>query len=75
MSYRVVYGETRPAWEKIFPTRKEARAFAKAQAKCGDRIFSVKRVVPGEPPQSMMVAIEKQHRLDAAKSYSAKTKR
>lgn len=27
MSYRVVYGETRPAWEKIFPTMREAKAF------------------------------------------------
>ena len=29
MNYRVVYGETMPAWEKIFDTKREAYAFAK----------------------------------------------
>jgi hypothetical protein len=56
-SYRVVYGESRPAWEKIFPTMKEAKAFAREHETFGDIIFSIKRVVPGEPPQSMMAAI------------------
>ena len=58
MSYRVVYGESRPAWEQIFPTKRQADAFAKKQKKCGDVIFSVKKVVPGEPPQSMTAAID-----------------
>jgi len=58
MSYRVVYGESRPAWEQTFPTRRLARAFAKRQKGMGDVIFSVKKVVPGEPPQSMTAAIE-----------------
>lgn len=58
MSYRVVYGETRPAWEKIFPTLREARAFARQQRHVGDVVFSVRKVVPGEPPQSMMAMIE-----------------
>lgn len=58
MSYRVVYGETRPAWERIFPTRREAREFAKHQRTVGDIIFSVKKVVPGEPPQSITAAID-----------------
>lgn len=56
--YRVVYGESRPAWERVFPTMREARAFAKKQRSLGDIVFSVKKVVPGEPPQSMMAAIE-----------------
>lgn len=60
MNYRVVYGETIPAWEKIFPNRREARAFAKEQKKVGDKIFSVKQVIPGEPPQSMTAAINAQ---------------
>ena len=58
MSYRVVYGESRPAWEKIFPTRREAKAFAKEHESFGDVIFSIKKVVPGEGPQSIMAAIE-----------------
>jgi hypothetical protein len=58
--YRVVYGESRPAWEQIFPTMKEARAFAKEHRSFGDVIFSIKPVVPGEPAQSMMAAIAAQ---------------
>lgn len=57
MSYRVVYGETRPMWEKIFPTRREANAFAKKHRSFGDLIFSIRKVVPGEPPRSILVAI------------------
>lgn len=58
MSYRVVYGESRPAWEQIFPTLREATAFAKKHESFGDIIFSVKKVVPGEGPQSLMGAIK-----------------
>jgi|GEM_PF-6786240 len=58
MSYRVVYGETMPAWERIFPTLREARAFAKEHKSFGDVIFSIKKVVDGEPPRSIMAAIE-----------------
>lgn len=57
MSYRVVYGETRPAWEQIFPTLRAAKAFAKEHESFGDVIFSVRKVVPGEGPQSIMAAI------------------
>lgn len=60
--YRVVYGESRPAWEQKFPTMREARAFAKRQKQLGDIVFSVKKVVPGEPPQSMAAAIEAANR-------------
>ena len=56
--YRVVYGETMPAWERIFPTKREAESFAKEHRSFGDVIFSVAKVVPGEPPQSMAGAIE-----------------
>lgn len=57
MSYRVVYGETRPAWEQIFETKREANAFAAKQSSYGDVIFSIRKVVPGEPPKSIMAAI------------------
>lgn len=56
-SYRVVYGETMPAWEKVFPTKREALAFAKQHKSFGDIIFSVAPVIPGEKPQSMAGAI------------------
>lgn len=58
MKYRVVYGETMPAWEKIFPTLREARIFAKEHKAMGDIVFSVKKVVPGEKPQSMTALID-----------------
>lgn len=66
MSYRVVYGESRPAWEQIFPTLRAATAFAKEHETFGDLIFSVKKVIPGEGPQSIMAAIE----ADRARSTS-----
>lgn len=58
MTYRVVYGETRPMWESIFPTMREAKAFAKEHESFGDVIFSVRKVVPGEKPQSILAAIQ-----------------
>lgn len=58
MTYRVVYGETMPAWEKIFDTKREAEAFAKEHKSFGDVIFSIRKVVPGEKPQSMTAAID-----------------
>lgn len=57
MAIRVVYGETMPAWEQTFPTMREAKAFAKKHESFGDIIFSVKKVVAGEPPQSLTAAI------------------
>ena len=56
--YRVVYGESRPAWERVFPTMRAAKAFAKEHESFGDVIFSIKKVVPGEGPQSMTAMIE-----------------
>lgn len=56
--WRVVYGESRPAWERIFPTKSEAEKFAKKHRGFGDVIFSIAKTVPGEPPQSMAAAIE-----------------
>lgn len=58
MSYRIVYGETMPSWEKIFSTMREAKAFAKKHNTFGDIIFSIKKVVPGESPQSLTAAID-----------------
>lgn len=55
--YRVVYGETIPAWEKTFPTLREAQAFAKEHEGFGDVIFSIAKVVPGEQPKSLTAAI------------------
>lgn len=43
-SYRVVYGEERPAWEKSFPTLRAAMAFARKHDGFGDVIFSITRV-------------------------------
>lgn len=57
MTYRVVYGETMPAWEQTFRTLREARAFAKKHEGFGDTIFSIKKAVAGERPQSIMAAI------------------
>jgi hypothetical protein len=58
MKWRVVYGETRPAWEKSFATRREAREFAAEHRTFGDVIFSIRRIVPGEGPQSIAAALE-----------------
>lgn len=58
MSYRVVYGETMPAWEREFPTKQEARTFADKQRSYGDIIFSIGKVRPGQPPQSITAAID-----------------
>lgn len=55
--YRVVYGESRPAWEQIFPTMRAAKAFAKEHESFGDVVFSIKKVIPGEAPQSMTAVI------------------
>lgn len=58
--YRVVYGETMPAWEKVFPTKREADAFAKKHLSFGDIIFSIKKVVPNDRgPHSLMGALSK----------------
>jgi hypothetical protein len=56
--WRVVYGETRPAWERIFPTAREAKAFAREHRGFGDIIFSISKVIPGEPPQSLIAALK-----------------
>jgi hypothetical protein len=57
MSYRVVYGETMPAWEQTFPTKRKAQGFAMRCERRGDVVFSVAKVVPGEPPQSLTAAV------------------
>ena len=57
MSYRVVYGETMPAWEQTFSTRRKAEAFAKKHEGFGDVIFSISKVVPGEAPRSLMAVL------------------
>jgi hypothetical protein len=59
MSYRVVYGETMPSWEKTFATDSEAKAFAKKCRSVGDMVFSIAKVRPGEPPLSLTAAISK----------------
>lgn len=58
MSYRVVYGETMPAWEKTFATMREAKAFAKKHESFGDVIFSIGECRAGDPPASMAAMIE-----------------
>lgn len=56
--YRVVYGETIPAWEKTFPSLREAKAFAKEHESFGDIIFDISKVISGEPPKSLAAAID-----------------
>ena len=58
MPYRVVYGETMPAWEKIVPTTRAADRFQRQREHVGDVVFSIARVIEGEPPQSILAAIE-----------------
>ena len=48
---------THPAWERTFPTKRAAKAFAKKHESFGDVIFSIKKVVPGEKPQSLLAAV------------------
>jgi hypothetical protein len=60
MNYRVVYGETMPAWEQEFPTLREAKAFAKKHESFGDIIFSVAKVVPGQGPRGVLTAMAAQ---------------
>lgn len=59
-AWRVVYGEKRPAWEQLFPTKRDAVAFAKKHRGFGDVIFSITKTVPGEPPRSMAALIAKE---------------
>ena len=58
MPYRVVYGETMPAWEKIVPTTRAADRFKRQREHVGDVVFSIAKVIEGEPPQSILAAIE-----------------
>jgi len=62
MAYRVVYGETMPAWERIFQTKREAEAFAEEHEGFGDIIFSIDKVIPNQPPQSLAAMIEAERR-------------
>jgi hypothetical protein len=57
-NWRVVYGETIPAWEQTFRTREEARKFVRQHKEMGDVIFSMRKVIEGEGPQSLAAAIE-----------------
>jgi hypothetical protein len=66
MSYRVVYGETIPAWEQSFTSLREAKAFAKKHESFGDVIFSIGKVLPGQEPQSLAAAIDAEINASAA---------
>ena len=44
MSYRVVYGETVPAWDRVVPTKREAMALVQKHESFGDIIFNVAKV-------------------------------
>jgi hypothetical protein len=63
MTYRVVYGESMPAWEQEFPTLKEAMAFAKKHESFGDIIFGIVKVSPGQEPQSLVGILTKYEKL------------
>lgn len=69
--WRVVYGESMPAWEKIFSTKREAKAFANEHESFGDIIFDISKVVPGEPPKSWQAA----HRSHTGKTVRPARKR
>ena len=56
--WRVVYGESLPAWEKLFPTRKAAREFALAQLDMGDIVFRISKVIPGDGHQSITAVLD-----------------
>jgi len=58
MNYRVIYGETVPAWDRDFSTRREANAFAKKQRECGDIVFGVFPVAVGAPPSGALDVAE-----------------
>ncbi|MGD0395134.1 MAG: hypothetical protein ABSC41_21130 [Acidimicrobiales bacterium] len=47
-----------PAWEKIVPTTRAADRFKRQREHVGDVVFSIARVIEGEPPQSILAAIE-----------------
>ena len=51
--YRVVYGETRPMWERTFATLGEAATFAIKHEGFGDIIFSIAKIVPGKGPRGL----------------------
>lgn len=53
--YKVVYGETMPAWEKTFATKREAEAFAKKHRSFGDVIYFCGKITPGvdDGPRSL----------------------
>ena len=55
MTYRVVYGETMPAWERTFPTLRKAKAFAKKHESFGDMIFYVGKATEG--PRALLSAL------------------
>lgn len=42
--YRVVYGETMPAWSRILPSLTEAERFAAKHRSFGDIVFSIEAV-------------------------------
>jgi hypothetical protein len=63
MTYRVVYGETMPAWEQEFPTAEEANAFAKKHESFGDIIFGITKVSPGQGPQSLTGVLAKYEKI------------
>lgn len=51
--YRVVYGETMPAWEQEFPTLREAKTFAKEHEGFGDIVFSITKIIPGDETETV----------------------
>ena len=61
MSYRVVYGETMPAWERTFPTKREAKAFAKVDVTDDDSLIdalitAARQLVETEQNRQLMPA-------------------
>lgn len=59
MSYVVVYGETMPAWEQRFSTKRATEAFIKKHESFGDVIFSVEKInVNDKRPRGIIAKIQ-----------------
>lgn len=56
MKYRVIYGETMPAWTKELSTEAAVLAWVKRCLDLGDLIFGIEALEEGDTPQFMSLA-------------------
>lgn len=50
MTYKIVYGETRPAWSQEFATKRELLKFVNRCVSVGDLIFGIEQIRKGDAP-------------------------